>query len=301
VELPFIVGGKYRNRIGEYEVLQLDEPSMVIRYSDGRTHVTKVDVQARIWENIQAEESVTPPPEKTTPPPRPPSRKDRGGRDFHGLQERDFQRGVTGTLWRARPKLGGQLARVMSDTTRYSFESYAIYRRAELHIARPECYTEKIRRQEAKFAFDLDPERARYGFYIEKNDGPLDDTWDWTRFLNALAANAMLQKTILTAMARLALQWEVYVYGDNGWTVRVTLVEGGLQWALEDGEKAEDITWFGFIERLKGLEADKWCDLYLCAHMDKEKAIAEGISLANPVTEVYRALLPLYEASTRAA
>jgi hypothetical protein len=300
MEHPFIVGGKYRNRIGEYEVIELQEPKMVIRYFDGRTLVTKVDVQARIWENIQAEGS-TPPPAKTSPPPPPRPRSDRGGRDFHGLEAHDFQRGVTGTSWRARPKLGGQLARVMSDATRYSFESYAIYRRAELHIARPECYVEKIRRQEAKFAFDLDPERARFGFYVEKNNGPLDDTWDWTRFLDALENDAMFQQTIPTAMDRLELQWEVYVYGEDGWTVRVTLVEGGLQWALEDGEKTEDITWFGFIERLKGLEADKWCDLYLCAHMDKERAIAEGVSLANPVTEVYRALLPLYEVSTRVA
>jgi hypothetical protein len=129
----------------------------------------------------------------------------------------------------------------------------------------------------------------------------LDDTWDWTRFLDVLAADAMLQKTILTAMDRLQLHWEVYVHGEDGWSARVRLVEGGLKWALKDREKAEDLTWSGFVERLKALETEMWCDLYLCAHMDKQTAIAEGVSLANSVTEVYRALLPLYEASTRVA
>ncbi len=53
---PFKVGKQYRNRHGEYEVVRLDAPRMVIRYADGRRLETTVSLQARIWKNMQAEE-----------------------------------------------------------------------------------------------------------------------------------------------------------------------------------------------------------------------------------------------------
>ena len=50
---PFSVGKHYRNRDGEYEVISIDEPNMVIRYLDGSTIESSIALQARIWENIQ--------------------------------------------------------------------------------------------------------------------------------------------------------------------------------------------------------------------------------------------------------
>lgn len=50
---PFMVGKKYQNRDGEYHVLSINEPTMVIRYLDGRTVESSISLQARIWENIQ--------------------------------------------------------------------------------------------------------------------------------------------------------------------------------------------------------------------------------------------------------
>jgi len=69
---PFEIGGTYRNRHGDYEVLALKGPDMVIRYVDGRRLETTVKLQARIWKNIQAEERMrstggrhpSPPPKK---------------------------------------------------------------------------------------------------------------------------------------------------------------------------------------------------------------------------------------------
>jgi hypothetical protein len=63
VDHPFEVGGTYRNRDDEYEVLELNGPKMVIRYTDGRRLVATVKIQKRIWKHIQAEErSRRPPP-----------------------------------------------------------------------------------------------------------------------------------------------------------------------------------------------------------------------------------------------
>lgn len=50
---PFKVGAYYHNRDGDYQVISIDEPSMVIRYQTGRTLESSIVLQARIWENMQ--------------------------------------------------------------------------------------------------------------------------------------------------------------------------------------------------------------------------------------------------------
>jgi hypothetical protein len=53
---PFKVGKRYRNRNGEYQVISINDPNMVIRYLDGRTIESQIVLQARIWENIQGDD-----------------------------------------------------------------------------------------------------------------------------------------------------------------------------------------------------------------------------------------------------
>jgi hypothetical protein len=53
---PFTVGKQYRNREGEYQVISINEPNMVLRYLDGRTIESSIALQARIWENIQGDD-----------------------------------------------------------------------------------------------------------------------------------------------------------------------------------------------------------------------------------------------------
>lgn len=52
----FEVNKVYRNRIGEYTVLSLDGPRMHVRYADGTEAELNIGIQARIWENIVAEQ-----------------------------------------------------------------------------------------------------------------------------------------------------------------------------------------------------------------------------------------------------
>lgn len=52
----FEVNGTYANRKGEYTVLDINPPKMRVRYTDDGTEAElKIDLQARIWENIAAE------------------------------------------------------------------------------------------------------------------------------------------------------------------------------------------------------------------------------------------------------
>lgn len=52
----FEVNGVYRNRVGQYEVLSINGPKMKVRYEDGTEAELNVNIQARIWENILAEQ-----------------------------------------------------------------------------------------------------------------------------------------------------------------------------------------------------------------------------------------------------
>jgi len=293
----FQVGAKYRNRHGEYEIVSLDGPKMVIRYSNGSVLETTVELQTRIWQNIQAEERKKSQVQTTGSGSHRRRQGDQRGIEFQGFRDHDFQRGVAGTSWRARTGLGGMLAQRMSDTTRYFFQSYAIYRRAEVHVAQPTYYDTETKWQKAKFVLELDSKCARYGFYIEKNDGPMDDTWHWSTLLACLESDLELQREVEAEMKRLGLRWEVYFWPEDGLAARIKATPDGLTWGWQD--ELEEISWSGFVKKLRDIEIEKWCDLYLCTDIGKDEAIAASIHLVDKVTEVYRALLPLYEASTR--
>lgn len=292
---PFEVGQVYRNRKGEYRVVSLNGPRMVIRYTDGSVLHTTVEIQERIWSNIQAEVAL----EREIQRAKPPRLKRRGrerGLDFQTLQDHDFQEGVTGTSWRARTGLGGRLAQRMTDSTPHFFQSYPIYGRPEVHIAQPELYDHENKVRKAKFVFALAPTHAWYGFYIEKDANPMDDTWHWPKMVAALSSDAVLQHKIERAMDECNLRWQAYVWGEGGLLAETTISPEGLLWQ-QGGVEQETITWPDFVGRLCSIEA--WVDLFLVTRLSKERALSAGVRVADPVVEVYCALLPLYEASTR--
>ncbi len=296
---PFEVGKTYRNRQGVYEVVSITGPRMVIRYDDGLLLQTRVDIQARIWSNIQLDARAEREQARVSAAH---ALRRRGGQrelDFQGLSDHDFKAGVGGTSWRARTNLGGRLAQRLTDTTPYFFQSYAIFRRAEIHIAVPTFYGTKTKWQEAKLVFRLDAEQARYGFYIEKNSGPMDATWHWPNMVAALVRDEALHGEIEGAMRQHRLRWDFYVWADGGLIAQVEPGDEGLTWRWEDHDQSEHLAWSGFLERLAAIESEKWCDLFLSAVLPKEEAIAARGRLVDTVADALRALLPLYEASTR--
>jgi hypothetical protein len=52
----FEVNATYANRKGTYTVLEVHPPKMTVRYEDGTTAELNMNIQARIWENIQSEQ-----------------------------------------------------------------------------------------------------------------------------------------------------------------------------------------------------------------------------------------------------
>ena len=57
--ITFFVGQRYRNRKGEYEVLQFQGDSMKVRYDDGSEQILSIAAQSTIFENMQREEMLT--------------------------------------------------------------------------------------------------------------------------------------------------------------------------------------------------------------------------------------------------
>ena len=56
---PFEVGEQYRNRFGYYEVLALEDEQMTILYDNGRVQNVGIELQARIWENVQIDDTLS--------------------------------------------------------------------------------------------------------------------------------------------------------------------------------------------------------------------------------------------------
>jgi hypothetical protein len=63
---PFEVGGRYENRVGKYEVLEIEGKKMTIQFDDGTRHSVTVSIQARIWQRIQDETAKPPKAKKSS-------------------------------------------------------------------------------------------------------------------------------------------------------------------------------------------------------------------------------------------
>jgi hypothetical protein len=289
---PFEVGETYRNNLGEYEVVSIDEPDMTIKMEDGTLIETTVKLQRRILKRLKWEK-------RHKKQVKRKRRRRRRKSRFTGLRDDDFKSGVKGTSWRARTGLGGLLAEKLSEKTPYDFQSYAVYGRPEAHVVLPDYYDAGEREQYAKFSFDLNAERARYAFYIEKIAGA-PQAGQWSQLLNALASDEELQDDIDESMRQLTLHWEIFAGEDEDTLVaRVEAGEDDLIWEAE-GE-TEEITWDTLVERLGALPDDRWHHLYLGDRLEKEAAIEQSVQIAELATDVYRLLLPLYEVSTGCA
>ena len=51
----FQVGGRYENRKGVFEVLSMDGPNMTFRWDTGKEMTSSIELQAKIFRNIERE------------------------------------------------------------------------------------------------------------------------------------------------------------------------------------------------------------------------------------------------------
>lgn len=58
---PFVIGRRYFNRKGQYEVLRIDGNNMLIKYDDGTEQTVSIAIQSRIAENMAINASIKSP------------------------------------------------------------------------------------------------------------------------------------------------------------------------------------------------------------------------------------------------
>lgn len=296
---PFVIGQQYRNELGEYTVIELDWPNMVIQFTDGNRITSPVILQFRIWERLQEEKQMlkmrAADKSSGSKSTRNKSRS-RYGRNFHGLSDSDFGPSLAGTSWRRKEELGGLLAVYTSERTEELYDSSPVARRAAVHIVQPQFYRAKEKQRTAKFLFELSPEDAFYGFYIEKNNKPMDESWDWPRFINAFGSDTQLQAGATVAMEKLGLDWFYKLEDDEGTGKRYVVAEEGVLQLQSDGE-TKNVDWDDFTGNLNAIPEKLSCHLFLGKRIDKAQAIEMGVGIANEAATVFAALAPLYTSS----
>jgi hypothetical protein len=281
----FVVGGRYENRKGPYEVLAISGGVMTIQWDTGEQVETDIRGQQKVLRNIEREFQDAQPG------------KPQGhvpcfyGELFTGMVESDFSEDVTGTRWRSREQLGGAVAKCVASE--YPVNSWAIYHRPEVHWANRSRYVAKPTWLQAKFQAVTGTEGLRAGFYVERPDNPTDDRDDWNRFISWLAGGGenALAPIVSSHGLRISDEQGAEEGPFGGW-----IGVGDKGWELhEDDGTARFIPLLH--EFLSALRADRWVNLLVQKHYTKAEALQHGPAIASEIGNIISALLPVYEAT----
>ena len=305
---PFEVGTTYRNRIGEYAVVSIDGDRMKLRYQNGKTLDTSARIQARIWENIQFEESMARNEERArlAREARQEARK-RGGRkrarpEFKGFQESDFQPKSRGIAWSSRKQLAVVLALRLGELTKDMFSYWIVPRQSVVHIGRKDQYDLENRDKNAALFVSVNEDGVWFGFYVGKPDGRVLVKWPWLAFVNALKKTANLQ-VLQSAMETSGLSLDVYApraaYGPVG---RLKVEDSGFVWyeESETQQVTQQLDGEDVAGHLRTVGSNKRCELFLRKCLPASAALLAGSSVPDELVAVLETLVPLYDASVGA-
>jgi hypothetical protein len=306
---PFEVGKTYRNRAGEYVVLAIDGARMTIRYASGGTLVTDVDIQARIWENIQFEQQMVQTEERqrqarearTAARRRTArARKAKAKPTFDGFEKSDFEPKKRGLAWSSRNELGKVLAHELGQRAEGSFAFWIVPRRPKVHIAREEVYDRNALERNASFFVIVEETGMTYGFRVGKPDGKVESGWPWSSVIAVLEESATVRRNLRAAMKAHELSLDVYAMQTSfGRVGRITLQDRGFLWEHETAEQevSRKMNWAQLVEYLQTVAPAKRCTLYLRKHVSPGTALKAGAGIAAEIADVFESLVPLYDAS----
>ncbi len=287
--VQFKVGQKYRNMKGVYEVVTIKGNSMRIRWENGEEITSTLDLQQRIIERMEHELELKEAAKRPKPSGSRPASASYG-KGFKGLDESDFKGNVAGTNWRSREKLGGAVTRRLSAEG-MEFNSWPVYRLPVIHWCDMRHHERAEPRFLAKFIAQLDEERIRFGFCVERSDQAGDPIEDWTAFMTWLREPDS-EVWLLDACFENGL-----IITDVEGTVPGTIRPDDDGWRLGDDEEGKGELLESLAEYLDALPAEGWVHLQILKSLEKEDALDLEISLAEEIATLFGKLMPLYIAS----
>jgi len=283
-EETFKVGGKYENRKGPFEVVSLVGDMMRIRWDSGEETETEISFQTKIRRNMERE-LLEVPKGKTRSPKW-------FGESFAGLRPDDFKNDVTGTHWRSREQLGGAVSRLLNG--RAPFNSWAIYKRPEIHWASTRRYQTENPWLLAKFFARLQEESILFGLYIERSDDPDVDREDWIHFREwtKLPGHSKWLHEVLSATD--SVLTHPYPTTENqAFSGTITAKNG--QFVHESVAATCTFEIEDLPNYLAGFDEVKWVNFLIGKRLSRDEAITEGAHVAAVLSAFFNALLPVYE------
>lgn len=309
---PFEVGKRYRNRVGEYVVQAIDGERLTIRYTNGQTLVTSVQIQARIWENIQFERQMELEEEKqrlakeerkAARQRAARARRERAKPTFDGFQESDFEPKKRGIAWSTRKELGRMLAYELNQRTKGSFGHWIVPRKPGVHVGRKDRYSTETRETNAAFFVAVDEESVSYGFTVGKPKGRPRVKWPWSLLVSASTEAASVRKALRSAMKDHDLTLDVYAMDVSyGQVAQVTVKGKGFHWQQEGAEQevTRKMSGVELADYVKSVAPTKRCALHVYKQLAPKAALKAGAGVAKEIATVFEALMPIYDVSVGA-
>lgn len=293
----FTAGEHYENRLGEYEVLEVKTPMLLIRYAaTGRLQEVEQELQERIVRNLRREQAIASKAVEERNKPveaKGPARRKRAR--FPGFADTDFAGKIQGTSWRSKTGLGGVVAEQLTDVTGDTFDSWAPNRQTAVYIASPDLCGAEHLHDSAQYFIMTTPTDVTYGLMVQRPADSVEGATAWDRLIGALSDDevsaAKLEDLLTNGNAELT--WCVENWGPNEReTVRGDV--GGL--TIDRGAVSESGSLEGLVERLNEAPQDQNLVLTIEAGLSAGDAITAGGGIAETVSEFMVQLIGLYRA-----
>ncbi|NUQ00914.1 MAG: hypothetical protein HUU35_13785 [Armatimonadetes bacterium] len=290
----FKAGESYRNRLGEYEVVEVRTPTLLIRYVEtGRLQEVEEELQERIVRNLMRElEAASQPAEERKSSARG-QRPKRKRAKFEGFGSNDFE--GTSFTWHNKTALGGVLAQALQDRVGETFESWAPNKSPICYVTSAEEAAQEYEGDSAQFFVQAASTGLSFGLNIHRPADAAEGSTAWDRLITTLGEDEPISAQLndLLVSGTVELSW----YGETWAPSERETVRGeddGL--LLDRGSVTETDSIEAVIERLNEAPQDQGLRLRIESGMSREDAIKAGATVAENICDLLEQLIGLYRA-----
>lgn len=285
--LKFEVGLMYENMKGIYEVISIDDDSMLIRWKDGNEIVTTVDLQSRIIERMTREKE-SEKQEKDEKQQKRKEHKKKGSAGFSGFKSADFKDTSKDTDWRRQDNIGSAVIKQLR-TGRTAFSSRAILRQPEVHWMDGKRHNRQGSNYGIGFFARVDQKSLYYGIHIQRSAADRRDELEgWNPFKIWLA-----RKENENWLKQIVVAHDLIIHDASMKSFTHDITVHDKDWELKSDKiqnKIESLSSF-----LAALSDSRQIDLRIQKVTSKEETLAKGENIVEEISTLFNRLMPLYE------